>query len=99
MAKSSNVMARVEPEIKEQAESILSQLGLPVSVLINSLYRQIIMRGGVPFSMTVPSAIGYSDGVSFPDAETRSIGGGRALAFRGRSGQSSQELSHILLGE
>ena len=34
---------------------ILSQLGLPVSVLINSLYRQIIMRGGVPFSMTVPS--------------------------------------------
>ena len=26
MAKSSNVMARVEPEIKEQAESILSQL-------------------------------------------------------------------------
>lgn len=55
MAKSSNVMARVEPEIKEQAESILSQLGLPVSVLINSLYRQIIMRGGVPFSMTVPS--------------------------------------------
>ena len=52
MAKSSNVMARVEPEIKEQAESILSQLGLPVSVLINSLY---IMRGGVPFSMTVPS--------------------------------------------
>ena len=55
MAKSSNVMARVEPEIKEQAESILSQLGLPVSVLINSLYRPIIMRGGVPFSMTVPS--------------------------------------------
>lgn len=45
MAKSSNVMARVEPEIKEQAESILSQLGLPVSVLINSLYRQIIMAG------------------------------------------------------
>ena len=52
MAKSSNVMARVEPEIKEQAESILSQLGLPVSVLINSLYRQIIMRGGVPFAFS-----------------------------------------------
>ena len=43
MAKSSNVMARVEPEIKEQAEGILAQLGLPVSVVINSLYRQIIM--------------------------------------------------------
>ena len=40
MAKSSNVMARVEPEIKEQAEGILAQLGLPVSVVINVLCRQ-----------------------------------------------------------
>ena len=55
MAKSSNVMARVEPEIKEQAEGILAQLGLPVSVVINSLYRQIIMRNGLPFSMTAAS--------------------------------------------
>ena len=54
--KSSNVMARVEPAIKEQAESILAQLGLPVSVVINTLYRQIIMRNGLPFPMTVPTA-------------------------------------------
>ena len=53
--KSSNVMARVEPTIKEQAESILAQLGLPVSVVINSLYRQIIMRNGLPFPMTIPA--------------------------------------------
>lgn len=53
--KSSNVMARVEPAIKEQAESILAQLGLPVSVVINSLYRQIIMRNRLPFPMTVPA--------------------------------------------
>ena len=55
--KSSNVMARVEPTIKEQAESILAQLGLPVSVVINSLYRQIIMRNGLPFPMTVPATL------------------------------------------
>ncbi|MDO4549466.1 MAG: type II toxin-antitoxin system RelB/DinJ family antitoxin [Clostridia bacterium] len=52
--KSSNVMARVEPDVKEQAERILSQLGLPVSVAINLLYRQIIMRNGLPFPMTIP---------------------------------------------
>ena len=40
MAKSSNVMAGIEPEIKEQAEGILAQLGLPVSVVINVLCRQ-----------------------------------------------------------
>ena len=52
--KSANVTARVQPEIKRQAEAVLEQLGLPVSVLIDTLYRQIIMTGGVPFTLTVP---------------------------------------------
>ena len=53
--KSANVTARVQPEIKQQAEAVLEKLGLPVSVLIDTLYRQIIMTGGVPYSLTVPS--------------------------------------------
>lgn len=52
--KSANVTARVQPEIKKQAEAVLEQIGLPVSVLIDTLYRQIIMTGGVPFSLTIP---------------------------------------------
>lgn len=54
-AKSANVTARVQPEIKRQAEAVLERLGLPVSVLIDTLYRQIIMTGGVPYPLTVPS--------------------------------------------
>ncbi|MCD8096776.1 MAG: type II toxin-antitoxin system RelB/DinJ family antitoxin [Lachnospiraceae bacterium] len=52
--KTANVTARVKPEIKQQAESVLEQLGIPVSVLIDSLYRQIIMTNGIPYSLTVP---------------------------------------------
>ena len=52
--KSANVTARVQPEIKQQAEAILANIGLPVSVLIDTLYRQIIMTGGVPYSLSVP---------------------------------------------
>ena len=52
--KSANVTARVQPEIKQKAEAILADIGLPVSVLIDTLYRQIIMTGGVPYSLTVP---------------------------------------------
>ena len=52
--KSANVTARVQPEIKQQAEAILAELGLPVSVLIDTLYRQIILTGGVPYSLSVP---------------------------------------------
>lgn len=52
--KSANVLARVEPEIKEQAESIMSQLGVPASVVINMLYKQIIMTKSIPFSLSLP---------------------------------------------
>lgn len=52
--KSANVLARVEPEIKEQAESIMSQLGIPASVVINMLYKQIILTKSIPFSLSLP---------------------------------------------
>ena len=52
--KDATVTARVECNIKTEAEDILQKLGIPVSVLINSLYRQIIYRHGVPFSLTMP---------------------------------------------
>ncbi len=53
--KSATVSARVQPEIKRQAEAVLDKIGLPVSVLIDTLYRQIIMTGGVPYSLAVPN--------------------------------------------
>lgn len=52
--KDATVSARVEIDIKNEAEDILRKLGIPVSVVINSLYRQIIYRHGVPFSLTIP---------------------------------------------
>ncbi len=53
--KTANVLARVEPEVKAQAEAIMAQLGIPVSVVINMLYKQIIMTRGIPFSMSIPA--------------------------------------------
>ena len=50
--KTANVTARVHPEIKQQAEEVLEQLGIPVSVLIDSLYRQIIMTQSIPYSFS-----------------------------------------------
>ena len=53
-SKTANVLARVEPEVKNQAEAIMAQLGIHASVVINMLYKQIIMTHGIPFPMTVP---------------------------------------------
>lgn len=53
--KSANLYARIEPEVKEQAESILSTLGIPASNAINMFYKQIILQKGLPFEVKIPS--------------------------------------------
>lgn len=54
MAKSANLYARIEPDVKEQAEKILNALGIPASNAINMFYKQIILHGGIPFAVTLP---------------------------------------------
>lgn len=49
--KSANVYARIEPEVKDQAESILASLGIPASNAINMFYKQIILHRGLPFAV------------------------------------------------
>ncbi len=44
MARTSNIFARVEPEIKEQAEQVLQQLGIPMSNAIDLFLRQVVMQ-------------------------------------------------------
>ncbi|MGC6176957.1 type II toxin-antitoxin system RelB/DinJ family antitoxin [Lacrimispora sp. 38-1] len=53
--KSANLYARIEPDVKEQAESILSALGIPASNAINMFYKQIILQRGLPFEVKIPS--------------------------------------------
>ena len=55
-AKSANLYARIEPEVKEQAEGILSALGIPASNAINMFYKQIILQRGLPFDVKIPSS-------------------------------------------
>ena len=54
MAKSANLYARIEPEVKEQAEAILNALGISASNAITMFYKQIILRKGLPFEVKLP---------------------------------------------
>ena len=54
MAKTANIYTRVDPEIKNQAEQILEQLGIPMSNAIGIFLRQVILHNGLPFDMTLP---------------------------------------------
>ncbi len=54
--KSANLYARIEPDVKEQAERILSALGVPASNAITMFYKQIIIQRGLPFEVKLPAA-------------------------------------------
>lgn len=49
MNKTATARARIEPEIKEEAEKILSDCGLSASQAISLFYRQVILERGLPF--------------------------------------------------
>ena len=63
MAKTANLYARIEPDVKEQAESILTALGIPASNAINMFYKQIILQRGLPFEVKMPAVRPLDTGV------------------------------------
>lgn len=69
--KDATVSARVEYNVKNEAEDILQNLGIPVSVVINSLYRQIIYKHGIPFSLTIPATPRTADEMSKADLDAK----------------------------
>lgn len=54
--KTSTARARIRPDIKNEAESIIHDLGLSVSTAFELFYRQIIMNRGLPFDVRIPNA-------------------------------------------
>lgn len=54
MAKTANVFARVEPNVKEKAEDILECLGITMSNAVDMFLRQVVLQHGIPFDMKLP---------------------------------------------
>ena len=55
MAKTETIRARIEPELKHQAEEVLSQLGLSPTEAITLFYRQVTLHYGLPFAVKIPN--------------------------------------------
>ena len=53
MEKTATLNLRVNPAVKERAESVLSKLGVPMSVAIDMYLNQISLTGGIPFPVTL----------------------------------------------
>ena len=56
MTKSEMIRARVEPELKQEAETIFSKLGLSATQAITLFYKQVTLQQGLPFAVKIPNA-------------------------------------------
>lgn len=56
MEKSATLNLRVNPALKQEAESVLKRLGVPMSTAVDIFLNQIVLTGGIPFAVTLPGA-------------------------------------------
>ncbi len=55
MAKSETIQARINPEIKREAQKILGQLHISMSEAIAMYLTQITLHKGIPFEIKIPN--------------------------------------------
>ena len=55
MGKTTTVRARMQPELKEHAEAIFKRLGINSTQAITIFYKQVELRGGLPFDLVIPT--------------------------------------------
>lgn len=56
MANTATVYARIDPKLKSDVESILRELGLTPSSVVQMLYSQIKLTRSLPFEVKLPPA-------------------------------------------
>ncbi len=56
MSATSSVSVRMDKALKENAEQILGELGISASCAVQMFYRQIVLRRGLPFELTLPQS-------------------------------------------
>ena len=95
--KTANVLVRVEPDVKEQAEAIMARLGVSASTVINMLYKQIIMTRSIPFSLSIPDTPMARDEMSTAAFDAM-MSEGLAQAKAGQ-GLPPEEAFNILRGD
>ncbi len=55
MSKTATIRARIEPELKQEVESLFQALGLNTTEAINLFYRQVKLFRGLPFEVRIPN--------------------------------------------
>ena len=81
MAKDTSISVRMDSELKENAESVIEQFGLNMTIVVNMLFRQIVREQAIPLSMSLNPQVNILDNLAMAKAD-------RAAGFKGRSLES-----------
>lgn len=79
MTKSATIRARMDPQLKEEAEAILDELGISTTEALTIFYKQIRLNRGIPFDIRLPQGTAeplspnHKQPTQFPVHEQRSI--------------------------
>jgi len=55
VAKTAMITTRVDPDLKADAEKVLSKLGISTTEAINLFLSQVRLRRGLPFDVKIPN--------------------------------------------
>ena len=99
MSKTANVFTRVDPVVKEQAEAVLSQLGISMSTAMGMFLQQLVLQRGIPFDVKLPQATPIAFGRltddefnALMDRAVRSAAAGKCVPFEEFDSNIRQEL-------
>jgi len=57
MPKTATISARIDPELKREAERVFQELGLTATQAITLFYKQVELERGLPFAVRVPNQV------------------------------------------
>ena len=55
MTKTAVISARINPDLKQNAETVFKELGLTTAQAITLFYRQVDLQHGLPFDVKLPN--------------------------------------------
>ena len=71
MGNSTNVSIRIDEDLKHQAESLFSELGMNLSTAMTLFLRSAVRYGGIPFTLRLSSMPVAMDEISTADFDAK----------------------------
>lgn len=95
MAKTTNLYVRLEPGLKEQAESVLGQLGIPMSNAVNIFLKQVVMQRGIPFDVKLSAVKPVEAGALTEEEMNKELEKGYTDFVQGKTKSAAQAFAEI----